>query len=202
MEYIENLLHFYDTSESFEAHQKQGLINPDSICFVKDTGQVHTQNSSFGISKEDFEELKQLALEHDSRIKDILGIEGPSVGDNIINNIADIAKFLEKFNESGNLDELLGLIYNETNALKESIGKPNGIVPLNSKGIIPSSFLPPSEGGSSGGVTKDEFDTEIEALNALIDTKVDKIDGKGLSTNDFTNEYKLILDNPWGSPIK
>lgn len=32
-------------------------------------------------------------------------------------------------------------------------------------------------------------------LKALIDTKVDKEDGKGLSTNDFTNAYKQRLDN-------
>lgn len=31
-------------------------------------------------------------------------------------------------------------------------------------------------------------------LKALIDTKVDKEDGKGLSTNDFTNAYKQKLD--------
>ena len=29
----------------------------------------------------------------------------------------------------------------------------------------------------------------------LLDLKVDKVDGKGLSTNDFTNEYKAKIDN-------
>lgn len=29
----------------------------------------------------------------------------------------------------------------------------------------------------------------------MIDDKVDKVDGKGLSTNDFTNAYKEKLDN-------
>jgi hypothetical protein len=28
----------------------------------------------------------------------------------------------------------------------------------------------------------------------MIDDKVDKVDGKGLSTNDFTDEYKRKLD--------
>lgn len=32
-------------------------------------------------------------------------------------------------------------------------------------------------------------------LKALIDTKVDKVNGKGLSTNDFTSAYKTKLDN-------
>lgn len=38
------------------------------------------------------------------------------------------------------------------------------------------------------------FATKQE-LNELKDTKVDKIEGKGLSANDFTNNYKNTLDN-------
>ena len=40
--------------------------------------------------------------------------------------------------------------------------------------------------------------SNIQAINKehsqIIDTKVDKVSGKGLSTNDFTNEYKTKLD--------
>lgn len=54
----------------------------------------------------------------------------------------------------------------------------------------------------SNYVTRSELDNEINAIDALIDTKVDKISGKGLSTNDFTNEYKDILDNPWAETIE
>ena len=32
-------------------------------------------------------------------------------------------------------------------------------------------------------------------VNAQDDLKVDKVEGKGLSTNDFTDEYKDKLDN-------
>ena len=32
-------------------------------------------------------------------------------------------------------------------------------------------------------------------ITVLVNTKVDKIEGKNLSTNDFTNEYKNKLDN-------
>lgn len=35
----------------------------------------------------------------------------------------------------------------------------------------------------------------VSEIDTLIYNKVDKISGKGLSTNDFTNEYKNILDN-------
>lgn len=34
-----------------------------------------------------------------------------------------------------------------------------------------------------------------EKIDALLNNKVDKVTGKGLSTNDFTNEYKTKLDN-------
>lgn len=107
MNYIENWLHFYDTTESFEIHRKQGVINPDSICFLRETGQIYTQNSLFGICRERFEALEQLALAHDAKIKDILGIEGPSVDDGIINNISDLVNFLDGFTDQDNLKDFL-----------------------------------------------------------------------------------------------
>lgn len=36
---------------------------------------------------------------------------------------------------------------------------------------------------------------DVTALNNLLNNKVDKITGKSLSTNDFTNDYKTKLDN-------
>jgi len=39
----------------------------------------------------------------------------------------------------------------------------------------------------------------IAALNTSIAAKVDKVDGKGLSTNDFSNDYKAKLDFNYGS---
>lgn len=114
MNYIENWFHFYATTESFEVHRKQGLINPDSICFLRETGQIYTQNSFFGICRERYEKLEQLVLEHDAKIKDILGVEGPSVRDGIINNIADLVNFLDGFTDEDNLKDFL-------DAMKQSV---------------------------------------------------------------------------------
>lgn len=46
------------------------------------------------------------------------------------------------------------------------------------------------------GITVDrqEFDEEIDRLDGLIDGKVDKVTGKGLSSNDFDDTYKAKLD--------
>ena len=35
----------------------------------------------------------------------------------------------------------------------------------------------------------------LESIKKVFGTKVDKEDGKGLSTNDFTDEYKSAIDN-------
>ena len=40
-----------------------------------------------------------------------------------------------------------------------------------------------------------EVDESVEELDKKISKKVDKVSGKGLSTNDFDNEYKVKLDN-------
>lgn len=44
-------------------------------------------------------------------------------------------------------------------------------------------------------ISKTEHDKDIATLQGDIDNKVTKEDGKGLSTNDFTSEYKTKLDN-------
>ena len=53
-----------------------------------------------------------------------------------------------------------------------------------------------------GAITEADFSPEInlplnkiEGLYNLLDTKVDKVEGKALSTNDFTTEYKQKLDD-------
>lgn len=125
MNYIENWFHFYDTTESFEVHRKQGLIKPDSICFLRETAQIYTQKNFFGICKDRYEKLEQLALEHEAKIRNIFGIEGPSVNDGIVNNIADIVAFLDGFTDKDNLKEFIKAIEtslsNRITALEQTI---------------------------------------------------------------------------------
>lgn len=123
MNYIENSFHFYETTESFEVHRKQGLIHPDSICFLKETAQIYTQESFFGICKERFERLEQLVLAHDAKIKNIMGIEGPSVNDGIVNNLADLVNFLDGFTDRDNLKEVIEGVRNNLEKQIESVSK-------------------------------------------------------------------------------
>jgi len=47
-----------------------------------------------------------------------------------------------------------------------------------------------------GSVDLSNYYTKSEISNLLKD-KVTVVTGKGLSTNDFTNDYKAMLDDPW-----
>lgn len=114
MNYIDSWFHFYDTTESFEQHRDKGLINPDSICFIKESGQVYTQNSLFGICRERYERLEQLAKELNDR----------SGG-----TLAEIEQSKRDIN--ADFDEF-----------KELVGAPEGIAPLDRDTKIPAAYLP------------------------------------------------------------
>lgn len=114
MNYIDSWFHFYDTTESFEQCRDKGLINPDSICFIKESGQVYTQNSFFGICRERYERLEQLAKELDGRFGKTL---------------AEIEQFERDINS-------------DFNKFKELVGAPDGIAPLDRDSKIPAAYLP------------------------------------------------------------
>ena len=91
------------------------------------------------------------------------------------------------------------------NNIHYSKGQPNGFATLDSNGKIPTSQLPADIGGSSleiGETTGTAYDgakgkknaDDIIALTTTVGNKVDKVTGKGLSTNDYTNEAKAKLD--------
>ena len=103
MEYISNFFHFYETIDSFEAHKRQNVINPDSICFIKESSQIYTQGTLFGICKSRFESIENMVKEHEIILKNILGDEGPSVPTSTIDNLKDIIEFLSGFTTDDNL---------------------------------------------------------------------------------------------------
>lgn len=107
MNYISNWFHFYETTESFEIHRKQGVIDPKSICFLKETGQIYTHNSLFGICKERFEQLELLVMQHDKLLKGLLGIEGSDVEETLLGNIKSIMDFLGEYLEGNTLKSVL-----------------------------------------------------------------------------------------------
>lgn len=116
--YIESWFQFYETSATFKAHLDGGFINPDSICFLKETNQVYTQGTFFGVCSKEFRELVFLVGNHDAMLKNIIGSEGPSVDDGIINNLKEIENFLSGISTD---ETLTGMLDALNNALTESI---------------------------------------------------------------------------------
>lgn len=131
MNYIDNLFHFYDTTESFELHKKQKVINPDSICFLKETGQIYTQNTLFGVSKEEFDKLVQLVNNHETKIEKVLEeIKNSIVSSESkfkLDSIApiDIAYYLDS-DDLSNIDKGIILDHNDFGILNEDGSESSG----------------------------------------------------------------------------
>lgn len=188
MNYIDNWFHFYATTESFEVHRKQGLINPDSICFLKETGQVYTQNSFFGICRERYEKLEQLVLEHDAKIKNILGIEGSSVGDGIINNISDLISFLDGFTDEDNLKEFFEAM---NNALEAQISAVNKVL---SERITALEDEIHNDSESLHN-TINAINSQLENINIRLDNHDTAISALNTALNAHIREYNILKTN-------
>lgn len=188
MSYIDNWFHFYSTTESFEVHKRQGLINPDSICFLKETGQIYTQNSFFGICRERFEKLEQLVLRHDAQIKNILGIEGPSVKDGIVNNIADLVNFLDGFTDDDNLKDFLDAMRKALESQIETVNKTLSERITNLESIINTD----SENLHN---TLDSINSKIDTVNIRLDNHDTAISALNTSLASHIREYGLLKAN-------
>ena len=102
------------------------------------------------------------------------------------------------------ISKSLGLGETETTAYSGAKGKKNAddIAAHKADTNNPHNVTKEQLGLSNVDNTSDKNKPVSDAAKALFNTKVDKVTGKSLSTNDFTNTYKDILDNPWGETIE
>lgn len=114
--YVKNWFHFYDTSASFQAHLKSGFIHPDAVAFINETGQIYAQQNLFGICRKRYEELEKLVAKHVLILKNILGEEGPSVDNGIIDNLREITDFLTGYSTDETLEGVLTAIQDNLEA--------------------------------------------------------------------------------------
>ena len=108
---------------------------------------------------------------------------------------------------SGKAGKILGVDSNGNYILKDensgegssggavtSVNEKTGAVRLTAEdvGALPSSYQAPVDSTWSNESTNP---IQNKVIKAALDNKVDKVTGKSLSTNDFTNTYKNTLDN-------
>lgn len=65
----------------------------------------------------------------------------------------------------------------------------------NVKDRIDEDITENGKGLITGNILNAVLDVMLDAIGAVLDLKVDAVEGKGLSTNDFTNELKNKLNN-------
>jgi hypothetical protein len=65
----------------------------------------------------------------------------------------------------------------------------------NVKDRIDDDITENGQGLITGNILNAVLDVMLDAIGAVLDLKVDAVEGKGLSTNDFTNELKNKLNN-------
>ena len=174
---IDNFFHLYETVESFEVHKNQGLINPDSICFIEESGQIYAQGNLYGICKDRYEKLELLVQSLNASINNIKGEEGPSVGNGIVDNIKDIVNFLDGFTDEDNLmdfitDVKLALI-NQIKELSDSVDNRLNILRM-----------------------------QLQAIDSKVNTAIDRIDNNekvvdqiNNTVNSHIEEYLLHKEN-------
>lgn len=110
MAYIRNIFHYYDTFSLFKEHLDSNLIDPDSICFIGDKGQIYTQGRLFCLDKTEFDSILKVVNEHTIKLNNILGIDGPSTETTELDNLIDVYNFLSGYKTDESLKEVLDSI--------------------------------------------------------------------------------------------
>ena len=104
------------------------------------------------------------------------------------------------YNVTASIMRLTGYVRAQIVALKTDLDgesyiyvKKSSIFKLRIREALDGSVTEPSEGS---GTSYDILKLDVSKVKQDLQTKVDKVEGKGLSTNDFTDEYKTqITDN-------
>lgn len=193
----------FETLQGFQDMYYRGAIQPTSIAFIKETGQIFAQNSFFAVDANAFKSLSQLAKVNRDYLNDILGIKGPSLEVMDISNLADLLYFTTGYEKGTQLKDLLEIIKDTlrleiedaSNYLAELIDSLDYRTSLNEEDI---EYI--QEDVSS-------INTDIEGLNySLLElnnyvVKVDSLLTEAINNLSIElNNYKQEINNKIGKP--
>lgn len=193
----------FETLQGFQDMYYRGAIQPTSIAFIKETGQIFAQNSFFAVDANAFKSLSLLAKVNRDYLNDILGIKGPSLEVIDISNLADLLYFTTGYEKGTQLKDLLEAIKDTlrleiedaSNYLAELIDSLDYRTSLNEEDI---EYI--QEDISS-------INTDIEGLNySLLElnnyvVKVDSLLTEAINNLSVElNNYKQEINNKIGKP--
>lgn len=192
------LIHFKN-KEAFDRELQAGNIMDTSICWIPDTKFIYTRGTYWYCSSKSDAEIQQLISDIETQLSNKVDkVEGKGLStndftDDLLNLLKKVSKPLNykgsvpTYNDLPTKGNLEGDVWNVTKTDVNYAWTGTDWDPFGSSAVNIVDDL------TTGGATAALSAEQGKVLKGLVDTKVDKVSGKQLSTNDYTTAEKNKL---------
>ena len=192
------LIHFKN-KEAFDRELQAGNIMDTSICWIPDAKFIYTRGTYWYCSSKSGAEIQQLISDIETQLSNKVDkVEGKGLStndftDDLLNLLKKVSKPLNykgsvpTYNDLPTEGNLEGDVWNVTKTDVNYAWTGTDWDPFGSSAVNIVDDL------TTGGATAALSAEQGKVLKGLVDTKVDKVSGKQLSTNDYTTAEKNKL---------
>ena len=192
------LIHFKN-KEAFDRELQAGNIMDTSICWIPDAKFIYTRGTYWYCSSKSDAEIQQLLSDIETQLSNKVDkVEGKGLStndftDDLLNLLKKVSKPLNykgsvpTYNDLPTEGNLEGDVWNVTKTDVNYAWTGTDWDPFGSSAVNIVDDL------TTGGATAALSAEQGKVLKGLVDTKVDKVSGKQLSTNDYTTAEKNKL---------
>lgn len=192
------LIHFKN-KEAFDRELQAGNIMDTSICWIPDAKFIYTRGTYWYCSSKSDAEIQQLISDIEAQLSNKVDkVEGKGLStndftDDLLNLLKKVSKPLNykgsvpTYNDLPTEGNLEGDVWNVTKTDVNYAWTGTDWDPFGSSAVNIVDDL------TTGGATAALSAEQGKVLKGLVDTKVDKVSGKQLSTNDYTTAEKNKL---------
>lgn len=189
------LIHFKN-KEAFDRELQAGNIMDTSICWIPDAKFIYTRGTYWYCSSKSDAEIQQLISDIETQLSNKIDkVEGKGLStndftDDLLNLLKKVSKPLNykgsvpTYNDLPTEGNLEGDVWNVTKTDVNYAWTGTDWDPFGSSAVNIVDDL------TTGGATAALSAEQGKVLKGLVDTKVDKVSGKQLSTNDYTTAEK------------
>lgn len=189
------LIHFKN-KEAFDRELQAGNIMDTSICWIPDAKFIYTRGTYWYCSSKSDAEIQQLISDIETQLSNKVDkVEGKGLStndftDDLLNLLKKVSKPLNykgsvpTYNDLPTEGNLEGDVWNVTKTDVNYAWTGTDWDPFGSSAVNIVDDL------TTGGATAVLSAEQGKVLKGLVDTKVDKVSGKQLSTNDYTTAEK------------
>lgn len=189
------LIHFKN-KEAFDRELQAGNIMDTSICWIPDAKFIYTRGTYLYCSSKSDAEIQQLISDIETQLSNKVDkVEGKGLStndftDDLLNLLKKVSKPLNykgsvpTYNDLPTEGNLEGDVWNVTKTDVNYAWTGTDWDPFGSSAVNIVDDL------TTGGATAALSAEQGKVLKGLVDTKVDKVSGKQLSTNDYTTAEK------------